>query len=115
MDDLISKRAALEMIHEVINEFFDFRYDDEKSLITEKDKTLLAINKKLTNRIKVLPSAQTSRIEKILYGKSPKEQFKIIERIFATGRYWTDSRQAISDWFDGKEMPLFDYYINRHD
>lgn len=115
MDDLISKRAALEMIHDVIYEFFDFRYDAKESSITKKDKILLAINKELTNRLKALPSAQPSRIEKILHGKSPKEQFEIIERIFATGRYWTDSRQAISDWFDGKEMPLFDYYIERHD
>ena len=97
MDDLISRQSAINAIENTECEMLPEEWDE------------------LTDAIMGVPPAQTSRIEKILHGKSPKEQFEIIERIFATGRYWTDSRQAISDWFDGKEMPLFDYYIGRHD
>ena len=108
MDDLISRQTAIEML-------CDMRCGckpKDCGLTLEQDGAEECAD---VRWIMLLPSAPTSRIEKILHGKSPKEQFKIIERIFATGRYWTDSRQAISDWFDGKEMPLFDYYIGRHD
>lgn len=95
--DLISRQAAINALENTECELLPEEWDE------------------LTDAIVSVPSVQTSRIEKILHGKSPKEQFKIIERIFATGKYWTDSRQAIIDWFDGKEMPLFDYYVDRHD
>lgn len=106
MDDLISRQSAIDVLGEkplVWDDLSDFELGKAAQWADDVE------------AIKNVSSAQTSRIEKILHGKSPKEQFEIIERIFATGRYWTDSRQAISDWFDGKEMPLFDYYIGRHD
>lgn len=62
MDDSISRQAAIDAVHKVMYEFFDLRDDDEESPLTEKENALLAINKKLTNRIKALPSAQPENI-----------------------------------------------------
>lgn len=64
MDKLISRQAAIDAVHNVMFEFFDLCDDDEESPLTEKEKTLFAINKRLTKRIKALPSAQTIEPER---------------------------------------------------
>ena len=58
MSDLISKQAAIELIHKTIYEFFNIVSDDSEEPISEKDKLLLKINKTICNEIKELSSAE---------------------------------------------------------
>ena len=58
MSDYISRQAAIELVHKVMFEFLNLCGDSDESPITEKDKAILAINKKISNRFKSLPSAQ---------------------------------------------------------
>ena len=58
MDDLISRQAAIDVVHHTIYEFFDVVEDDDESPITYKDMKLLELNKSISTRIKDLPSAQ---------------------------------------------------------
>ena len=56
----IDEDEAIKVVHKVIYDYFDMVEDDDESPITYKDKQLLEINKKITQRIKELPSAQPS-------------------------------------------------------
>jgi len=58
MDDLISRQAAIDVVHRAIYDFFDICSDDDESPITYKDEKLLEINKAITAQICKLPSAQ---------------------------------------------------------
>lgn len=57
MDDLISRRAAMDAVYKSIFCFFDICDDDEESPMTYKDEQLLKLNKAITNQIKAVPSA----------------------------------------------------------
>lgn len=61
MDDLISRQAAIDVVHHTIYEFFDVVEDDDESPLTYKDVKLLELNKSISTRIKDLPSAQPER------------------------------------------------------
>ena len=61
MSDLISRQAAIDAVHKSIFDFFDICDDDEESPMTYQDKRLLELNKAITTRIKVVPSAQPER------------------------------------------------------
>lgn len=56
-DDLISRQAAIEVVHHTIYEFFDVVEDDEESPLTYKDTKLLELNKTICARVKDLPPA----------------------------------------------------------
>lgn len=46
-----------------------------------------------------LPSAQPSRIEQALHGKTPEEQYKILYRLmFEYANTFNDARRAVIDW-----------------
>ena len=64
MPKLIDEDEAIKVVHKVIYDYFDMVEDDDESPITYKDKQLLEINKKITQRIKALPSAQQWNIIK---------------------------------------------------
>ena len=57
MPKLIDEDEAIKVVHKVIYDYFDMVEDDDESPITYKDKQLLEINKKITQRIKALPTA----------------------------------------------------------
>ena len=57
MPNLIDRDEAIKAVHKVIYDYFDVVEDDDESPITYKDKQLLEINKKITQRIKALPTA----------------------------------------------------------
>lgn len=57
MKNLIDRDDALKEVHKTIYEFFDPVDDDDEYQITYKDKQLLEINKKITQRITALPTA----------------------------------------------------------
>lgn len=61
MDDLISRQAAIDVVHHTIYEFFDVVEDDDESPLTYKDTKLLELNKSICTRVKDLPSAQPER------------------------------------------------------
>ena len=54
MDDLISRQAAITVIHSVMYEFFDFVEEDEQAPMTYTDKRLLELNKAITSLLKDL-------------------------------------------------------------
>ena len=56
----IDADEAIKVVHKVIYDYFDMAEDDDESPITYKDKQLLEINKKITQRIKALPTADVS-------------------------------------------------------
>lgn len=58
MSDLISRQAAIDAIHKVVYDFFDFAEDDSESPMTYKDIQLLDVNKAITTALRKLPSAQ---------------------------------------------------------
>jgi hypothetical protein len=60
-NDLISRQAAIDVVHRAIYDFFDICSDDDESPITYKDEKLLEINKAITTQICKLPSAQPER------------------------------------------------------
>lgn len=70
MNDLVSRKRVLDSIHASIYEFFDVCGDDEEIPMSEKDKLLLEVNKKICNRIKDLPSTQYPIEEKISKAKA---------------------------------------------
>ena len=57
-DDLISRQAAIDVVHKSIFDFFDICDDDEESPMTYKDERLLELNKAITAQIKAAPSAE---------------------------------------------------------
>ena len=57
MDDLISRQAAIDLIHKTIYGFFDVVDDESEEPINEKDKLLLEVNKAISNGIKELPTS----------------------------------------------------------
>lgn len=61
--NLIDKQAAIDVVHKVMLEFFDFCEDDEESPFTEKDKELLKINKKISRGIKDLQPADVAEVK----------------------------------------------------
>ena len=56
MPNLIDSDEAIKVVHKVIYDYIDVVDDDDESPITYQDKQLLEINKKITQRIKSLPS-----------------------------------------------------------
>lgn len=61
MDDLISRKEAIDAVHKTIYGFFDIVDDDSDEPFTKEEERFLAINKAITTRIKSLPSAQPER------------------------------------------------------
>lgn len=59
MKKLIDRDDAIKAVHKTIHEFFD-----DESLFTDKDKQLLKINKKITQRITALPTADVGKVGK---------------------------------------------------
>lgn len=48
---------------------------------------------------------ESSRIEKVLHGKTPEEQYDYIDTLLHDyGRRFIDSRLAVIDWLSGKEV-----------
>lgn len=64
--DLIEKQAAIDVVHKVMLDFFDYCEDAEITPISEKEKKFLEINKKISNNIKNLPSVDAVEVK---YGK----------------------------------------------
>lgn len=60
-DDLISRQAAIDLIHKTIYGFFDIVDNESEEPMGEKDKLLLEVNKAVSNGTKELPSAQPKR------------------------------------------------------
>ena len=54
MDGLISRQAAIEVIHREIYKFFDICEDDEESPMTYNDLRLLELNKAISKGLKAL-------------------------------------------------------------
>ena len=64
MKALIDRDDAIKEVHKTMYEFFDLVDDDDESPITYKDKQLLEINKKITQRITALPTADVAERKK---------------------------------------------------
>ncbi len=58
MTDLISRQAAIDLIHKTMYGFFDIVDNDSEEPMNEKDKLLLEVNKEISNGTKELPSAE---------------------------------------------------------
>ena len=57
-NDLISRQAAIDLIHKTIYGFFDIVDNESEIRMSEKDKLLLEVNKAISNGTKELPSAE---------------------------------------------------------
>jgi len=60
-NDLISRQAAIDLIHKTIYGFFDIVDNESEEPISEKDRLLLEVNKVISNGIKDLSPAQPER------------------------------------------------------
>lgn len=58
MDDSISRKSAIDVVHSAVIDFFDCVEDDSESPITHHDEQLLSLNKAITTKIKALPSVE---------------------------------------------------------
>ena len=58
MNDLISRQAAIEVVHKSIFDFFDICDDDEELPMTYKDELLLELNKAITTQIKAVETVE---------------------------------------------------------
>lgn len=74
-DDVVSKNIVTNLVHLTILEFMDYCADSAEEPMTEKNKLLLEVNKKICTRIKELPSAQPT-----LYGYDI-EHLKLIANV----------------------------------
>lgn len=83
MDDLISRQAAINVMLMAIDDDWASDY--------------------ATDRMNDLPSAQQSRLERAVAGKSPEEIYDFLYWLmFDYARAYTDSRAAIIAWLKGE-------------
>ena len=57
MQRYIDTDKAIEIVHKIMFEFFDYVDDDIEEPITFQDERLLEINKKICTRLKAIPAA----------------------------------------------------------
>lgn len=98
MDDYISRKAAID----ALGEEPEVRSDND-----QYDQYDLGLNNQWwddVNTIKNLPSAQQSRLENAIHGKSPEEIYEFLSWLFLRyARPFTDSRLAIIAWLKGEK------------
>ena len=119
MDDLISKQAALDAPKAFIKDCNPEHFVGHSNFIEYMDTVGIrsfgnwqyanGFNMGLTAAevaIEKLPSAQQSRLENAIHGKSPEEIYEfIIWLFFRYAKQFTDSRLAIIDWLKGEDDP----------
>lgn len=89
MDDLIRRKAAIDALYKMLHDCF--WADDE-----ELDAVITTLNE--------LPSAQSSRIEQELHGKTPEEQYEFLYWLLLKfGPAYTDSKLAVVEWLRGEK------------
>jgi len=96
MSDLISRQAILEHI-EKTRQKVQMMDDTHRASITMTGMYLC--EKAVRNQ----PSAEFSRIEIEMHGKTPEEQCEFLMKLLDWSKGYTDSRLAMISWF-GREV-----------
>ena len=100
-DDMISRQAAIDEIETL---GFVFSDSDLSAVeLEELDEAINDVRQAWLQRIKQLPSAQQSRLERAVAGKSPEEIYDFLYWLmFYHARAYTDSRAAVIAWLKGE-------------
>lgn len=101
MSDLIDKQAAIDALETIGYDFSDSGLSEIE--LEEVCEAVGDVRQDMINIIKRLPSAQQSRLENTIHGKSPEEIYEFIFWLFLVyAMQFTDSRHAIINWLKGE-------------
>ena len=96
-NDTISRKQAIDRLETIGYDFSDSGLSETE--LEEVCEAVGDVRQDMIRMIKRLPSAQPSRIEQALHGKTPEEQYKILYQLmFEYANTFNDARRAVIDW-----------------